>query len=290
MLSTRLWIGSSAQGIMCEVGIECVQGLREGTDVKRILVAFATVTLGLVPGKPVSTAAQAPQSETVTIDAQASAQPFPHYWERMFGSGRAILSLRESYRRDLRTVKEATGFEYIRFHAIFHDEVGLYDEDPQGRPIYNFSYVDQVYDGLLQNGIRPFVELSFMPRQLAAKPILQPFWYRPNVSPPKDWDRWGALVEAFVHHLVDRYGVDEVSSWYFEVWNEPNIDFWAGEPKQQAYFELYDHTARALKSISPAFWRLGTCNRSRRLGGLFHCPLRSAEYPARFPFHSRLRG
>ena len=191
------------------------------------------------------------QSEVVTVDAQARAQPFPHYWERMFGSGRAILSLREGYRRDLRTVKEATGFEYIRFHAIFHDEVGLYDEDPQGQPIYNFSYVDQIYDGLLQNGVRPFVELSFMPRQLAAKPILHTFWYHPYVSPPKDWDRWGALIEAFVRHLVDRYGIDEVSQWYFEVWNEPNIDFWAGEPKEDTYYRLYDEAARAIKRVSP---------------------------------------
>ena len=87
----------------------------------------------------------------------------------MFGSGRAILSLRDSYRQDLRQVKQATGFEYVRFHAIFHDEVGLYDEDASGNPVYNFSYVDQIYDGLLANGVRPFVELSFMPKKLAAQ-------------------------------------------------------------------------------------------------------------------------
>ncbi len=87
----------------------------------------------------------------------------------MFGSGRAILSLRDSYRRDLRDVKSATDFKYIRFHAIFHDEVGVYGEDSSGAPIYNFSYVDQIYDGLLQNGVRPFIELSFMPRKMAAQ-------------------------------------------------------------------------------------------------------------------------
>ena len=93
----------------------------------------------------------------------------------MFGSGRAILSLRDGYRQDLRTVKQATGFEYIRFHAIFDDDVGLYDE-VDGHPVYNFSYVDQIYDGLLENGVRPFVELSFMPRKLAAEQITQSFW------------------------------------------------------------------------------------------------------------------
>src|SRR5262245_54151436 len=80
--------------------------------------------------------------ETVEIDPRAPERPFPHFWERMFGSGRAILSLRESYRRDLRAVKEATDFDYVRFHAVFHDEVGVYDEGVDGHPIYNFSYVD----------------------------------------------------------------------------------------------------------------------------------------------------
>jgi len=191
------------------------------------------------------------QTEVITIDARGASHPFPHFWERMFGSGRAILSLRDSYRRDLREVKRATGFEYIRFHAIFHDEVGLYDEDEHGNPLYNYSYVDQIYDGLLENGVRPFVELSFMPEKLASRPSRQDFWYKPFNSPPKDWDRWGDMVRHFAQHLVDRYGIDEVSQWYFEVWNEPNIDFWAGDPKESSYYHLYDISARAIKSVSP---------------------------------------
>jgi xylan 1,4-beta-xylosidase len=129
--------------------------------------------------------------------------------------------------------------------------VGVYDEDAQGNPVFNFSYVDQIYDGLLGEGVRPFVEIGFMPHTLAAREAIQAFWYKPNVSPPKDYDRWDLLIRAFAQHLVDRYGIDEVSQWYFEVWNEPNIDFWAGEPKQATYFELYDHTARDLKAVSP---------------------------------------
>lgn len=189
--------------------------------------------------------------DEIVIDATAPRHPFPHYWEKMFGSGRAILSLRGSYRNDLRSVKQITDFNYVRFHAILDDEVGVYDEDSQGQPVYNFSYVDQIYDGLLANGVRPFVELSFMPYKLAASNILQAFWYKPNVSPPKDWNRWDALITAFVRHLVDRYGIEEVSQWYFEVWNEPNLDFWAGQPKQDTYWDLYDHTALAIKQISP---------------------------------------
>ncbi|MGO8818824.1 MAG: GH39 family glycosyl hydrolase [Terriglobia bacterium] len=193
--------------------------------------------------------AQVPQP--IAIDLSAKTSPFPHFWEQSFGSGRAILSLRESYRSDLREVKKIADFRYVRFHAIFHDELGVYDEDGAGNPIYNFTYIGQVYDGLLDNGVRPIVEISFMPKKLAARQDLHPFWYKQDVSPPKDYAKWDALIQHFAQFLVARYGVDEVSQWYFEVWNEPNIDFWSGDPNEATYFELYDHTARALKSVSP---------------------------------------
>jgi xylan 1,4-beta-xylosidase len=198
--------------------------------------------------------AQSPanRTETVVIDAAAPDHPFPHFWEHIFGSGRANLSLRDNYRRDLRQVKDVTEMQYVRFHAIFLDDMGVYSEDDQGRPIYNFSYVDQAYDGLLQAGVRPFVELSFMPYKLASKNAVHAFWYKQNVAPPKDWKKWDDLVSQFTQHLVERYGLDEVQKWYFEVWNEPNIDFWAGDPKQSTYWELYDHTAAAIKIVNPS--------------------------------------
>jgi len=190
--------------------------------------------------------------EKVEVDASAPTTAFPHFWEEMFGSGRAILTLRESYRDDLRAVKQVTDFKYVRFHAILHDELGVYNEDDHCNPVYNFAYVDQVYDGLLKNGVRPFVEISFMPKKLAFNPdALHPFWYKQNVSPPKSIERWDDLMTHFAQHLVDRYGIDEVSKWYFEVWNEPNIDFWNGIPRKQSYFELYAHTARDLKKVNP---------------------------------------
>lgn len=187
--------------------------------------------------------------ESITIDGAGPAKPFPHFWEQMFGSGRANLTLRESYRQDLKTVKEHTGFTYVRFHAILDDENGVYDEDAQGQPVYNFSYVDEIYDGLLANHVKPFVEISFMPRKLAANLTPHPFWYKPLPSPPKNPAKWTALIQAFTEHLAERYGKAEVETWYFEVWNEPNIDFWDGEPKQGTYFALYDETAKALKSV-----------------------------------------
>jgi xylan 1,4-beta-xylosidase len=192
-----------------------------------------------------------PKADVIVIDAKAASHPFPHFWEKMFGSGRAILTLRDSYRRDLHAVKQITDFRYVRFHGIFNDEVGVYDLDSEDHAVYNFSYVDQIYDGLLANGVRPFVEVSFMPNKLAARNILHSFWYKPNISPPRDWSHWDGLIAAFTQHLVDRYGIDEVAQWYFEVWNEPNLDFWAGEPKQFTYWDLYDHTALAIKTVSP---------------------------------------
>ena len=195
--------------------------------------------------------AHASISETLDIDATLPSAPLPHFWEQMFGSGRAILSLRDSYRQDLRSVKVVTSLRYVRFHAIFHDEVGVVQRDGHGRLKYNFSYVDQIFDGLLEEGVRPFVEISFMPIALtsSAKSVVE-FWYRPNRAPPRDYSEWDDLITHFTTHLVQRYGVREVSQWYFEVWNEPNIDFWGGKPKQRTYFELYAHTSRAIKSVS----------------------------------------
>src|SRR5579862_9279149 len=169
------------------------------------------ITLFLVVSAAFSTvnAQTAPPGDVIIVDAAAPSHAFPHFWERMFGSGRAILSLRDDYRRDLRAVKGITGFQYVRFHAIFHDEVGLYNEDKSGTLTPNFSYVDQIYDGLLSNGVRPFVELSFMPNQLADGPPADFFWYKLNPSPPKDYARWGQMIDAFVRHLLARYGAAE---------------------------------------------------------------------------------
>ena len=208
------------------------------------------------------------QSSTVqvSVDAKGQATPFPHFWEQTFGSGRAILSLRDEYRKDMDAVHEVTGFKSIRFHGIFNDDVGVYDParkytNPgvlkdtvavETSGIYNFSYVDQIYDGLLEHQIRPFVELSFMPKDLASDPNAgRIFWYKANPTPPKNYSQWDDMMSAFAKHLIARYGIDEVSTWSFEVWNEPNLDFWGGNPRQATYWEMYDHTAKALKAVNP---------------------------------------
>jgi xylan 1,4-beta-xylosidase len=203
-------------------------------------------------------------SEHLVIDAHAPTTPFPHFWEQTFGSGRAILALRADYRADLHTVKQATDFQSIRFHGILDDEVGLYDPARQTKnpglaaqaandaSVYNFFYVDEIYDGLLAEHVKPYVELSFMPEKMALHPnLLHTFTGNPNTSPPKDYALWDAMIKALATHLIERYGINEVSTWKFEVWNEPNLDFWGGDPKQETYFKLYDHTARDIKSVSP---------------------------------------
>ncbi|MFZ0553546.1 MAG: hypothetical protein WAU49_02230 [Steroidobacteraceae bacterium] len=218
---------------------------------RKVLAASALLMI-LVPPLGWAAAPSLPRTPIhIVVDGDAPAHPFPHFWEQMFGSGRATLSLRASYRDDMRAVKGATDFRYVRFHGILDRDVGVYTVDAQGRPDYNFTYVDQIYDGLLRQGVRPFVELSFMPPDMASRQQSQGFWYNPIVAPPRQWALWSDLMRRFAEHLVARYGIAEVSNWYFEVWNEPNGSFWGGDPEQASYFQLYDLTARALKSVSP---------------------------------------
>jgi xylan 1,4-beta-xylosidase len=233
--------------------------------------------------------------ETLQIDAHATTTPFPHFWEQTFGSGRAILALRADYREDLHTVKQATDFKSIRFHGILDDEVGLYDparetknpglaaEAANDASVYNFFYVDEIYDGLLAEHVRPYVELSFMPSKMAADPsLVHPFFGHPSTSPPKDYAAWDAMIKAFATHLIARYGIAEVSTWKFEVWNEPNLDFWGGNPKQPTYFELYDHTARDLKSVSPRLQVGGPATAQAAWVAPFLDHVHSANVPADF--------
>ena len=256
-----------------------------------------TALLGLAAALNFSamTEVRACAQEHIEVDASAATTPFPHFWERTFGSGRAILSLRESYRTDLRTVKQATNFQSIRFHGILMDEVGLYDPDrvtknpglaaekAQDQSVYNFSYIDEIYDGLLANGVKPYVELSFMPRKLAADPNLtQSFFYHPIVSPPKDYGQWDQMIRAFAAHVIARYGIDEVATWKFEVWNEPNLDFWGGSPRQATYWELYDHTARALKAVSPRLQVGGPATAATGWVSEFLAHVKQADVPVDF--------
>jgi xylan 1,4-beta-xylosidase len=170
------------------------------------------------------------------------------------GAGRANEGLRADWQQQLAELRRDTGFRYVRMHGLLTDDMGVFKIDAQGKEQYNFQYIDALFDYLLSIGIKPFVELGFMPSAMASgtKTI---FWWRGNVTPPRDYDQWGRLIKALTNHWTERYGKAEVASWYFEVWNEPNLrDFWAGT--QDEYFKLYAHAARAVKSVD-ASYRVG---------------------------------
>ncbi|MEP6903669.1 MAG: glycoside hydrolase [Actinomycetota bacterium] len=173
------------------------------------------------------------------------------FYSEVVGAGRAAEGLRTDWMRGLATVHRECGFKYVRFHGLLQDEMGVYREDKRGNAVYNFQYIDALYDSILNIGMKPFVELGFMPEKLASgnKTV---FWWKGNISPPKDFDKWQKLIRELVRHWTERYGEEEVKQWYFEVWNEPNLDFfWSGT--QAEYFKLYDVTAKAVKSVSPKY-------------------------------------
>ena len=183
----------------------------------------------------------------------------PHVWSECVGAGRANEALRADWQRQFREVVAACGFRYLRFHGVFHDDMFVYRESyghgfgrnsPLPAPIHTFSYVDKVFDFILDCGARPFVELGFMPGELAT--VQQTvFWWGAHCSPPKDMARWVELVTTTIEHWIDRYGLAEVREWRFEVWNEPNLvpHFWTGTKTE--YFELYEQTVTAIKKIDP---------------------------------------
>ncbi len=206
----------------------------------------------------------APPLRVIGADLSAPEGPTSRMYNFCVGAGRANEGLRADWQRQLRRAHAECGFRYIRFHGLFCDDMGVYTEDKQGRSIYNWQYVDELFDFLEGIGMKPFVELGFMPGALASGHHTI-FWYKANVTPPKDYAKWGAFIAAFVRHETERYGPDEVRSWYFEVWNEPNLTgFWIGTtggksvsefaPIARAeYYKLYETTARAVKSVDPRY-------------------------------------
>lgn len=177
------------------------------------------------------------------------------YWKFCIGSGHAALAQRTDYQEQLEFIHKTLGFERVRFHGIFHDDMNVVQTlceavpIPGGEVVWDISFyqVAKVYDAILKIGMRPFVELSSMPTALASGKNTF-FHYKANKTPPKDMAQWQKLIREFALFLIDRYGKEEVESWYFEVWNEPNLDFfWTGGMK--GYFELYKYTVLALKEV-----------------------------------------
>ncbi|HEY4207146.1 MAG TPA: glycoside hydrolase family 88 protein, partial [Puia sp.] len=203
-------------------------------------------------GRTISGNMSALPARLVSADFRKPAGTFSRSFEECVGAGRAAEGLRADWQQQLAVAEKAIGFKYIRFHGLLCDEMHVYTEDKKtGQPIYNWQYVDKLYDYLLSIGIRPFVELGFMPPDLASgtKTV---FWWKGNVTPPKSYERWSDLIHALVKHFEDRYGRSEVEKWYFEVWNEPDLHgFFDGT--QEQYFHLYQVTAAAVKAVCPTY-------------------------------------
>lgn len=174
-------------------------------------------------------------------------QPWPHYWEECVGSGHALLALRSDYRHQLKMAHDYLGFKRVRFHGLFDDDMSVY-QNINGQKQYSWYNVDSIFDYFLSIGMQPLIELSFMPEDMASGTDVI-FHYKGNITPPKNWNDWFDLLVNFAQHLIERYGIDEIRSWYFETWNEPNCGFWSGNQTQ--YFKLLEVTSAALKSVDP---------------------------------------
>jgi xylan 1,4-beta-xylosidase len=203
-------------------------------------IAVALLTSVAIPAEPAV--------REITVDVSQAERPLDRFFDLSIGADYPGTLIRPDSQAQLKTAVDELGFRYIRFHAIFHDVLGtvrLVD----GRTQYDWSNIDRLYDDLLSKGIRPFVELGFTPQLLATSPQTI-FYWKGNTSHPK-LATWRDLVDAFVRHVRERYGVAEVRHWYFEVWNEPNLEGFWERADRQAYFELYDVTARTIKAIDP---------------------------------------
>ena len=247
----------------------------DGLGRRDFMTAAAAIGLaGMVPASALA-ADTAPGQRLISADLGKVKGAMSTVWRRCISAGR-VGEMRYAVAQDqLRQCKAEIGFEYLRCHGLFHDELGVYSEDRDGKPVYNFHYVDLVYDFLLSIGVRPFVEFGFMPDALATIPtdkggkegtIADPtrksgkravsvFQWRSNVTPPRDPKRWGDLVSAITRHWIERYGRDEVRQWFFEVWNEPNHPaFWSPNDeskRKEEYFELFKLTSDAVKAVDP---------------------------------------
>lgn len=181
----------------------------------------------------------------------SNGRPFRNNATFCVGTGRMGLALQKEYMDHLKIVQDEIHFRYIRGHGLFCDDVGIYREhliNDETVPFYNFTYLDRIIDGFLECDIRPFLELGFMPEKLKSgdKTV---FYWKGNVTPPVSYEKWANLIIVTLNHLIDRYGREEVVTWPIEVWNEPNIGFWAGTMEE--YFKLYEYSAKAVKNVDP---------------------------------------
>ncbi|MFT7771587.1 GH39 family glycosyl hydrolase [Roseateles sp.] len=190
-----------------------------------------------------------PPQRRIVLDLAHARQPLDRFFDHCVGADYPGTLFREDSLAQLKTAVDELGFRYLRFHAIFHDVLKTVNRDAGGELVFDFDGIDRLYDALLARRIKPFVELGFTPLALKTSDN-KIFYWEGNTSHPEPAG-WVALIDAFTRHLLQRYGAAEVRSWYFEVWNEPNLDGFWEKADQKAYFDLYTRTARTIKAIDP---------------------------------------
>lgn len=188
-------------------------------------------------------------TRNIIIDATKATQPLDRFFDLSVGSDYPGTLIRDDSQAQLRIASDELGFRYIRFHDIFHDILGTVRES-NGKIVYDWTRIDELYDKLLAKKIRPFVELGWSPAAMRIS-SQQLFYWKGNTSHPVP-TKWRDLIHAFIGHVRERYGVEEVRGWYFELWNEPNLDGFWEKADQGAYFNLYKDTVRTIKAIDPA--------------------------------------
>ncbi|GFP74477.1 GH39 family glycosyl hydrolase [Clostridium fungisolvens] len=198
------------------------------------------------------------KKQSYVIELNSSVETFKKSWKKVLAFGRAAEGMREELRNQLRLVQKDIGFEYVRFHGILSDEMRLYSEDGQGNAEYNFTYVDELIDFLLEIKLKPFIELGYMPDQLAAEKKYI-FAWKANISFPKSINKWNKLIKTFVKHLIERYGRNEVQTWYFQI-----CDQWSYfNNEDRRYFEFFRETYSSVKQVETKL----------RVGGTFDLQL-----------------
>lgn len=195
-------------------------------------------------------------NKIIKIKKNASIHPFHAHWKFCVGSGHAPLALRTDYVKMLKRVHDELGIQYVRFHGIFNDDMQVFNtlsdifpgEGNRRFKEINFHKIGIAYDNILECGMKPFVELSFMPEALASGKQQCMFYYKGNITPPADYEEWASFIREFIRYLIHRYGIEEIRNWYFEVWNEPDLPIFFWGTKEQ-YYKLYEITARAIKEV-----------------------------------------
>ena len=202
-----------------------------------------------------------------------SSVTFNNYVDYCVGTGRLGLALTEEYLKELEFVQENIGFSYIRGHGLFSDDVSIYHEYEEGgvtKVEYNYTYIDRIIDAYIRLGIRPYLELGFMPGKLASG-TQTIFYWKGNTTPPKDYKLWTDMVVALLKHLIGRYG-EEVYTWPIEVWNEPNLPGFWFKADMEEYFKLFKETFLAIKDLDGRF----------TVGGPAICGVKDAEWTKAF--------